>query len=109
LLTEYSPKKLVYSYDAKNENLAVFSEVFYKTWRAFVDGTEVSSIRVNYILRGLKVPSGKHQIEFRCEDKLYEKSAKISMWGSILVGLVMVGLLIGLFFEYRKNKHSANI
>lgn len=109
LLTEYSPKKLVYSYDAKNENLAVFSEVFYKTWRAFVDGTEVSPIRVNYILRGLKVPSGKHQIEFRCEDKLYEKSAKISMWGSILVGLVMVGLLIGLFFEYRKNKHSANI
>lgn len=105
-LTEYTPKKLVYTYEAKNENLAVFSEVFYKTWRAFVDGAEVSPIRVNYILRGLKVPAGKHQIEFRCEDTLYNQSSKFSLWGSILVGIVMIGLIVGLFLENRKNKRS---
>jgi hypothetical protein len=104
VLTSYSPKQLVYSYEAKNENLAVFSEVFYKTWRAFVDGKEVSPIRVNYILRGLKVPSGKHQIEFKCEDALYEKSSRISIWGSVLVGLVMIGLLVGIYLENRKKK-----
>ncbi len=104
LLTEYSPKKLVYSYEAKNENLAVFSEVFYKTWRAYVDGSEVTPIRVDYILRALKVPAGKHQIEFHCEDTLYAKSAKISLWGSILVSLVLIGLLAGLFLEYRKKR-----
>jgi uncharacterized membrane protein YfhO len=84
--------------------LAVFSEVFYKTWRAYVDGAEVTPIRVDYILRALKVPAGKHQIEFRCEDTLYAKSAKISLWGSILVGLVLIGLLAGLFLENRKKR-----
>lgn len=108
LLTSYSPKKLVYSYNAQNENLAVFSEVFYKTWRAYIDGTEATPIRVNYILRGLKVPAGKHQIEFRCEDTLYAKSARISLWGSILVGLVLIGLVVGLFFENRRHKRAAN-
>jgi len=107
LLTSYSPKKLVYSYNAKFENLCVFSEVFYKTWRAYVDGVEVTPIRVNYILRGLKVPAGKHQIEFRCEDTLYAKSTQISLWASILVSLVMIGLLAGLYFENRKNKRAA--
>jgi len=107
LLTSYSPKKLVYGYDAKFENLCVFSEVFYKTWRAYVDGVEVTPIRVNYILRGLKVPAGKHQIEFRCEDTLYAKSTQISLWASILVSLVMIGLLAGLYYEYRKKKRAA--
>jgi hypothetical protein len=103
-LTEYSPKKLVYSYEAAHENLAVFSEVFYKTWRAFIDGNEVKPIRVNYILRGLKVPAGKHQVEFRCEDALYARCAKISLWGSIVVGLTLLGLLAGLFIAKRKSR-----
>jgi hypothetical protein len=107
-LTSYSPKKLIYEYQAQHENLAVFSEVFYKTWKAFVDGKEVKPIRVNYILRGLKVPAGKHKVEFLCEDELYQKCAKASLWGSVLVGLVIIGLLAGLFVENKKKKQSQN-
>jgi hypothetical protein len=103
VFTNYSPGKLTYEYQSQQDNLAVFSEIYYKTWKAYVDGNEVTPIRVNYILRGLKVPAGKHQIEFKCEDALYSKSAKASLWGSILVGLVLLSLLVGLVLEQRKK------
>ena len=80
--------------------------VYYKTWKAYVDGKEVAPIRVNYILRGLEIPAGKHKIEFECIDELYLKSAKASTWGSILAGLVLVSLLIGLYLENKKNKNA---
>src|SRR5574344_602824 len=96
-MTDYSPKKITYASESETNKLAVFSEVYYKTWKAYVDGKEVAPIRVNYILRGLEIPAGKHKIEFECIDELYLKSAKASTWGSILAGLVLVSLLIGLY------------
>lgn len=108
VLTSYNPGKLIYQYEANNENLAVFSEVYYKTWKAYIDGQEVTPIRVNYILRALKVPAGKHEIEFKCVDTIYDKSAKASLWSSYLVGLVLIALLVGIILESRKNKSKTN-
>lgn len=105
-MTDYSPKKITYASESETNKLAVFSEVYYKTWKAYVDGKEVAPIRVNYILRGLEIPAGKHKIEFECIDELYLKSAKASTWGSILAGLVLVSLLIGLYLENKKNKNA---
>ena len=70
-----NPGHLLYESNSTRPRLAVFSEVFYKTWRAYIDGQEVSPVRVNYILRGLKVPAGQHKIEFKCIDEVYLRSA----------------------------------
>jgi len=105
-LTEYTPGKLTYNYEADDTKLAVFSEVYYKTWRAFVDGKEVAPIRVNYILRGLEVPAGKHKIEFQCEDKLFAKYAAISLYSSIFVGIVFIILIIALVYQSKKKNLS---
>lgn len=65
-----NPMHLVYSVNnaGSSDALAVFSEVYYegggKDWRAKINGEEVDHIRVNYLLRGLSVPPGKHKIEF---------------------------------------------
>lgn len=105
-LTNYvNPGHLLYESNSTQPRLAVFSEVFYKTWRAYIDGQEVSPVRVNYILRGLKVPAGQHKIEFKCIDEVYLRSAKISMTGSIIVGIVLIGLLgFALWDAIRKKK-----
>jgi hypothetical protein len=93
-LTDYvNPGNLLYKSSSAQPRLAVFSEVFYKTWHAYIDGVEVPPVRVNYILRGLAVPAGEHQIEFRCVDETYYLGAGISLIASIVVGLVVVGLL----------------
>lgn len=108
-LSEYNnPGYLIYESSNSQKQLAVFSEVFYKTWKAYIDGKEVPVIRVNYILRGLEIPSGQHKIEFKCIDELYENSAQYSLWGSILVGIILAGLIGLLLYRefsprYRKE------
>ena len=93
-LTDYAnPGYLIYESSAMQPHLAVFSEVYYKTWRAYINGVEAPLVRVNYILRGLEIPAGNHTIEFKCIDELYQQGAKISLIVSIITGIVLLSLL----------------
>lgn len=95
MLTRYAnPGNLFYESESAEAGLAVFSEVYYKTWRAFVDGEEVPVLRANYILRAIEIPAGKHQIEFRCEDQLLLKMQMVSIIASVLVVLVIALLVV---------------
>jgi len=101
-LTNYAnPGNLFYESESAENGIAVFSEVYYKTWRAFIDGEEVPVLRANYILRALEVPAGKHTIEFRCEDQLLLKTQVWSIIASVLVVLTVIGLII---FSLLKKK-----
>lgn len=96
-LIDYKPNKLVYEAEVSNSEFAVFSEVFYpKGWKATIDGKESEIIRVNYILRGLIIPSGKHEIVFSFEPPGYATANVISLVSSsilILFGLWVIGRL----------------
>jgi hypothetical protein len=92
-LTDYdNPGYLIYESNSDRENFAVFSEIFYKTWHAYIDGNEVPIVRANYVLRGVVVPIGKHKIEFKCVDDVYLLWRKISLICSWVVGIVLLGL-----------------
>lgn len=102
-LTKYAnPGNLFYESESAEDGLAVFSEVYYKTWKAFVDGKEVPVLRANYILRAIEVPAGKHTIEFRCQDELLLKMQIVSLVASILLILAIVGLIILSIIRARK-------
>ncbi len=93
-LTDYQPNRLIYQSDSDQEQLAVFSEIYYPHgWQAFVNGEPVKHIRVNYILRGLKIPAGENEIEFRFEPASYFTGEKISLAFSLLFILLSVAYL----------------
>lgn len=93
-LTEYrNPGNIVYESRCKEPKIAVFSEVYYKTWKAYIDGKEVKPVRANYVLRALPVPAGEHTIEFKCYDEVMAKSHRWSLYCSIIVGIAVVALL----------------
>ena len=64
----YHPEKMVYKFSSEKEQFLVFSEIYYQPgWNVYIDGNKVDHIRVDYILRGMYVPSGEHEIVFKYE------------------------------------------
>ena len=93
-LTEYLPNKFVYNSKSNIEQLAVFSEIYYpKGWHAYIDGTEVEYIRLNYLLRGLRIPEGDHKVEFVFKPQSYYTGGKIATASSIILLFVLLGAL----------------
>lgn len=102
-LVEYrNPGNIIYRSSSEAPKMALFSEVYYKTWKAYIDGEEVTPIRANYVLRALPLPAGEHTIEFKCVDELMETSHAWSLYMSIVVGAVIVLLVCAII--YRKVK-----
>jgi hypothetical protein len=100
-LTYYSPDTLKYTSNNSMDGFAVFSDIYYeKGWKAFVDGKEMPHVRVNYVLRGMNIPAGKHEIEFRFEPAKYYLGEKVSLASSILLVLL---LATSVFVTIRKK------
>ena len=99
--TSYSPNELKYQADMSSEGLAVFSEIYYpEGWKATIDGTETTIIRANYLLRGLMIPVGTHEIVFKFEPKSYT-ATKTPM--IIFQYLIVLSLIIGGFFTVKEK------
>ena len=100
-LVEYKPNYLKYSSQNSKDGFAVFSENYYRQgWQAFIDGVKAEHIRVNYVLRGMEIPSGEHTIEFKFDPQVIRTGSSIALGSSILLGLLLLG---GLFYEFRKK------
>lgn len=92
-LSSYKPNHLIYEADAKKDEFAVFSEIYYdKGWNAYLDGKEMPYIRVNYVLRAMKIPQGNHKIEFKFEPKSYFTGEKIGFASSLILLLMILGM-----------------
>ena len=93
-LTSYKPNELIYKYSSGGERLAVFSEIYYPAgWKAFIDGAEKSFFRADYVLRGMVVPGGNHEIKFIFEPASYYTGNKISMASSLIFILLVAGYI----------------
>jgi Predicted membrane protein len=91
-----------YRFNARSNQFAVFSEIFYDAgWKAFIDGKETPIVKVNYVLRGLAVPAGTHDIEFRFEPQGYYTGQKITLVATLLMLLVLIA---GIFMEWKINR-----
>lgn len=93
-LKSYEPNELIYESTVSEDKLAVFSEIYYPAgWKSYVDGTETPHFRVNYVLRGMIVPAGKHEIKFRFEPASYITGNKISFASSAIFILLILGYI----------------
>ncbi|WMI64727.1 YfhO family protein [Aestuariibaculum sp. YM273] len=101
-LVEHQPNYLKYQSDNNHDGFAVFSEIYYGNgWKTFIDGKEVSHIRVDYTLRGMEIPKGKHSIEFKFDPDVVKTGSTITLAGSLLFALLLIG---GLFYEFKKKQ-----
>jgi uncharacterized membrane protein YfhO len=103
-LTKYQPNYLQYTTNNAHDGVGVFSEIYYKNgWIATIDGKEVEIIRVNYTLRGLQIPAGKHRIVFKFEPQVVKTGSTIALISTVVMLLLLVG---GIYFENRKRRSN---
>jgi len=103
-LTNYSPNKLEYNFKSSNEEMVVFSEVYYdKGWTAYIDGVESDYFRADYLFRAMTIPAGEHKIEFKFEPRIWVIGEKISLVSSSLIILL---LFVFIFFQIRNSKRA---
>ena len=101
-LNIYKPNYLKYTTNNTNDGFAVFSETYYKNgWKATIDGKNASIFKVDYVLRGLQIPAGKHTIEFTFDPQVVKTGSSIALMSSIGMILLILG---GVYFEVKRNK-----
>jgi hypothetical protein len=99
-MVSYKPNHLKYVSTNSQAGFGVFSEIYYpKGWIATIDGKESEIYNVNYVLRGLQIPAGKHTIEFKFEPQVVKTGSMISLVSSILI-LLLIGFGI---FTWKKQ------
>jgi hypothetical protein len=101
-LLSYEPNHLKYVSNNSNPGVAVFSEMYYADgWNATIDGKSASHFRADYALRAMKIPAGKHSIEFKFEPQVVKTGSTIALISFILMILLMGAAI---YLEQKKAK-----
>ncbi|MFT4155473.1 YfhO family protein [Parafilimonas sp.] len=97
---------ITYSSKSNTNQFAVFSEIYYdRGWKAYVDDKETPIVRTDYVLRGLAVPAGAHNIRFEFKPASFYNSLIVAIIASAIVWL----LLAITAFLYFRNKPKQTI
>ena len=73
-----------------------------KGWVATIDNQEGIIYPVNYVLRGLQIPAGEHQIRFRFEPKVIQLGSGIQLV-AIVILLLLIAVIVGQNFIQQKQ------
>lgn len=104
--TRFGIQDIELSVTATGNNLLFLSETWYpEGWKAYIDGKETSIHRINYMFRGVVVPSGEHTLTMSFEPTGFYLGKNLSLWINILI---LSGLgFFGIIFVRKRRQQSA--
>lgn len=111
VLDNYRPNRLTYTSVTNSEQLAVFSEIYYQPgWKATIDGQPAPHFRADWTLRAMRVPAGKHTIEFEFYPDTYVVAANVTAYSSFLILLLVIGAIgYSVWLQFRPAKAEEEI
>jgi hypothetical protein len=86
-IASHEPNRVWIKTKSNAPSVLVLSENHYPGWRAYVDGHQVETMRVDYNLRGVALNAGEHNVEFQYRPKSVFFGLAISL-------LTLLGLLV---------------
>ena len=97
--TKISSSHITYEFESLSDQLIVFSEIYYPSgWEVYVDDVKSEYFDLNYILRGMVVPSGVHKIDFYFSPSIVKTGINIR----ILTIIITFSLIV--YMVYKNNK-----
>ncbi len=87
----YAPKDIVLKADATAPSVLLLNDHFDPNWKVFVDGQLGQLFRCNFLMRGVYLLPGTHQVEFKFEPPVGLLYVSVIALG---IGLLLLGLFI---------------
>ena len=91
-ITAYKPKEIHLSANAATETVLLLNDHWSPNWRVTVNGQPAELLRCNFVMRGVRLPPGQHDIVFRFQPPntwLYVSLASL-LGGFGLLGFIIV-------------------
>ena len=90
----------------------VLSELYYPDWKVEVDGAQTQIYRTDFLLRGLPLTPGDHDIRFFYDSRSLKRGLFLSVSASVVIILSFVPAVIGLVRRGRRSEiagHSSDV
>ncbi|HEX6430600.1 MAG TPA: YfhO family protein, partial [Niastella sp.] len=89
----FDNEAIKYESNSAAAHVAVFSEIFYKDWKAYIDGKPAPYAKANYVLRAMLIPAGKHTIDFKFEPAAYYTGSTLTSIAGWILTLLILGYI----------------
>jgi hypothetical protein len=99
-IIEYKDEHITAQVVASGNNFLFFGTTFMPGWKAFVDGIETKTYKVNHGFTGIVVPQGKHKVEFVYEPKGFSFGKYLSLALNLLL---FIGIGLTFFLAGKKG------
>lgn len=90
IINDYKPNSIKLSVSASEEQALVLADTYYPGWKAYINNQETPIYKANYSFRGIIVPEGSHEIEFKYEPFWFQIGLTISVLS--LMGWLILGI-----------------
>lgn len=99
LIESYSSNNVSISVVMNSSGILVLSDLSFPGWVVYVDGKKKDLLTVNYILRGVVLDAGPHEIEFSYEPFMLKLG--------FIVSIIFLSLTLLIFFLFPKKVVSS--
>jgi hypothetical protein len=90
-IVSYAPKDIRLSAEAKTPSILLLTDHYDPDWKVFVDGHQDTLLKCDYLLRGVQLAPGSHQIEFKFQPPTGFLGVSVA---AVVITLVLLGLLL---------------
>ncbi len=102
-ITEYRDELVALNVKATGNNFLFFGDTYVPPgWKAYIDGEKTKIYKTDHGFMGIIVPKGNHKVDFKYAPTSFYISEYTAM---ILSALVLIGLIISLYLQFRKRRN----
>ncbi len=98
-LIEYSDTLVSVRTDFGEGGYLVLSDVYYPGWTATIDDTPGRILRANYLFRAVKLPPGRHRVNFSYTPHSFYKGLSTGL----TMGALGIALILIFYFSGRRR------
>jgi hypothetical protein len=100
-ISHYGRERVVVDTAASRSALLVLTDAWFPGWKARVDGRDVPVERVDYLIRGVRVPAGAHRVELR-----FDPASWRAGWITSLCALAVVLAAAGVGWRRARRERA---